>query len=311
VCAARGMWTSPAPGAMPSRVARYNGAVQQPWEPKASLVVAGSAVLVAVVAYLDFVTGIELRVFPLYFMPVLAIAMRFGRWPGLAASAVCAGVWDLSNHLAGMRGSQLAVGVVNLAVMTIAFASVALLGATQRRWLQREKALSRTDSLTGLLNGRGFYEAAAAELARSSRYRHPVTLAYFDLDDFKQVNDRFGHARGDAVLVDFARALRRWCRSTDVVGRVGGDEFVVLLPETGRDTAEAALVKLRARAQEAASQHGLVVTASVGSVSCASPPAAVEALVHDADRAMYAVKVAGKNELRCLEAADGAGISPA
>ena len=134
--------------------------------------------------------------------------------------------------------------------MAIAFGSVALLAAAQRDWLRRERAISRTDGLTGLLNGRGFYEAAAVELARSSRYRHPLTLAYVDLDDFKEINDRLGHARGDAVLVAVAHALRRACRSTDLVGRLGGDEFVVLFPETDRDAAEAALVKLRSRSQE-------------------------------------------------------------
>ena len=204
-----------------------------------------------------------------------------------------------------MRVSHPSLAVANLAVMAIAFGSVALLAAAQRDWLRRERAISRTDVLTGLLNGRGFYEAAAVELARSTRYRHPLTLAYVDLDDFKTINDRFGHARGDAVLVAVARAMRRACRSTDVVGRVGGDEFVVLFPETGREAAETALVKMRSRVEEAASQHGSRVTASIGSVSFARPPADVEALVHEADTVMYAVKAGGKNALRCVEATSG------
>ena len=281
--------------------------VTRPGKPSAAVLLAGSAALVVAVAGVDYTTGIELRVFPLYFLPVLAVSLRLGRWPGLGTAAACALAWALSNHLAGMRGSQPAIGVANLLVMAIAFASVALLAAAHRDWLRRERAISRTDGLTGLLNGRGFYEAAAVELARSSRYRHPVTLAYFDLDDFKEVNDRLGHARGDAVLVAVAHALRRGSRSTDLVARLGGDEFVVLLPETGRDAAEAALGKLRSRAQEMASQHGTKVTASVGSVSFAKPPDDVEALVHEADSVMYDVKAGGKNALRCIEAAGAAG----
>lgn len=265
-----------------------------------AVTLAAAGVLVLAVAFVDYATGTELRVFPLYFLPVLAVSLRLGRWPGLGAAAVCALVWELSNRLAGMRGSGPAIGSANLLVMAIAFGSIAVLGASQREWLRRERAISRTDGLTGLLNGRGFYEAAAVELARSTRYRHPLTLAYVDLDDFKEVNDRFGHARGDAVLVAVARALRRACRSTDLVGRLGGDEFVVLFPETGRDAAEAALVKLRSRVQEAMSQDGSRVTASIGSVSFAKPPADVEALVHEADTAMYAVKAGGKDSLRCL-----------
>jgi diguanylate cyclase (GGDEF)-like protein len=275
--------------------------VPKPGEPSARVVLAGSVVLVLVVAYVDYATGIELRVFPLYFLPVLAVALRFGRGPGLAAAAACAVAWALSNHLAGMRVGRTDIFALNVLVMAVAFASVALLGAAQRRFLERERALSRTDSLTGVLNGRGFYEAAAVELARSARYRHPVTLAYVDLDDFKAVNDRLGHARGDAVLVAVAHALRRACRSTDVVGRLGGDEFVVLLPETDRAAAEAALGKLRSRTQEAASQGEARMTASIGSVSWATPPADVETLVREADQAMYAAKAAGKDALRCFE----------
>jgi diguanylate cyclase (GGDEF)-like protein len=264
------------------------------------VILAASAVLVLGVASVDYATGTELRVFPLYFLPVLAVALRLGRWPGLATAAVCALAWQLSNHLAGMRGSHAALGFANLAVMAVAFAAIALLGAAQREWLRRERAISRTDSLTGLLNGRGFYEAAAAEIARATRYRHPLTLAYVDLDDFKAINDRLGHARGDAVLVAVARALRRASRSTDLVGRLGGDEFVVLFPETGREAAEAALAKLRSRVGEAGSQDGSPVTASIGSVSFVKPPADVEVLVREADTAMYAVKASGKNALRCL-----------
>jgi len=257
-----------------------------------------NALAVLAIAYVDAVTGVELRVFPLYFVPVLAVSLRLGRWPGLAMAAVCAAAWYASNRLAGLHSP--AIDLANLFVMAIAFGVVALLGAAQRGWLWRERTLSRTDGLTGLLNGRGFYEAAAVELARSSRYQHPLTIAYLDLDDFKQVNDRFGHARGDAVLVAVAGAMRRACRSTDLVARLGGDEFIVLFPETARDAAEAALVKVRSRVREAASDNGKGITMSVGSVSFASPPAEVEMLVHEADRAMYAAKALGKDALRCV-----------
>jgi diguanylate cyclase (GGDEF)-like protein len=280
--------------------ARYNGSVGNAGSPSVPFTLAAAAVLVLVVAGVDYVTGTELRVFPLYFLPVLAVSLRVGRWPGLGTAAVSALAWALSNNLAGMRGSRSGIDEANLVVMAIAFASIALLGARQRESLRRERAISRTDGLTGLLNGRGFFEAAAVELARSARYRHPLTVAYVDLDDFKEVNDRFGHGRGDAVLVAVARALRRGCRSTDLVGRLGGDEFVVLFPETGREAAEAALLKVRSRLQEAGGYDGSRVTTSIGSVSFAKAPADVEALVHEADTVMYAVKADGKDSLRCL-----------
>jgi diguanylate cyclase (GGDEF)-like protein len=282
------------------RAAATMATVRRAWEPSATIMLVGAALVLLAVAYVDYATGTELRLFPLYFVPVFAVSLRLGRWPGLGTAAACAAAWELSNYVAGMRGSRPAVGVANLLVMAIAFGAIALLGAAQRDWLRRERAISRTDDLTGLLNGRGFYEAAAVELARSARYRHPLTLAYVDLDDFKMINDRFGHARGDAILVAVGRALRRACRSTDVVGRLGGDEFVVLFPETGHDAAQAALAKLHARVKEALSQDGPSVTASIGSVSFAKPPAEVEVLVHEADTVMYEAKASGRGSLRCV-----------
>jgi diguanylate cyclase (GGDEF)-like protein len=275
-------------------------AVRRAWEPSVAGTLALAALAVLVIAYVDSITGIELRVFPLYFLPVLVVSLRLGRWPGLATAAVCAAAWYLAYRPPGPREGPSAVALANLLVMAIAFGVVALLGAAQRGWLRRERALSRTDGLTGVLNGRGFYEAAAVELARSKRYRHPLTVAYVDLDDFKVVNDRHGHTRGDAVLVAVAHAMRRACRSTDLVARLGGDEFVVLFPETGREAAETALVKLRSRVQEAASEDGHPLTASVGAVSFTEPPAEVEVLVHEADKAMYAAKAGGKDALRCV-----------
>jgi diguanylate cyclase (GGDEF)-like protein len=257
-----------------------------------------SALAVFAIAYVDAVTGVELRVFPLYFVPLLAVSLRLGRWPGLTMAAVCAGAWYASNRLAGLHSP--AIDVANLVVMAIAFGVVALLGAAQRGSLRRERTLSRTDGLTGLLNGRGFYEAAAVELVRSSRYQHPLTVAYLDIDDFKEVNDRFGHARGDAVLVSVAHAMRRACRSTDLIARLGGDEFVVLFPETGRGAAEAALVKLRSRVREVAGGDGQSVTMSVGAVSFPQPPAGIDVLVHAADTTMYAAKTGGKDALLCV-----------
>ena len=271
------------------------------WQPSAAATLSLAGAAVILIAYVDFVTGVELRVFPLYFLPVLAVSLRLGRGPGIATAAVCAAAWEIAYRGAGQPpSSRYAIDVANFFVMAVAFAVVALLGSAQRGWLERERALSRTDDLTGLLNGRGFYEAAAVELARSARYRHALTVAYVDLDDFKEVNDRFGHARGDAVLVAVARAVRRACRSTDLVGRLGGDEFVLLFPETGREAAEPTLAKLRSRVEQAAREEGHAVTASVGSVSFAEPPADVEVAVHEADQAMYAAKDGGKDALRCV-----------
>jgi len=267
--------------------------------------VAGSTLAMLGIGLVDYATGIELRVFPLYFLPVLALSLRLGQWPGLVAAGGAALTWLVSNHLAGLNERGVAVQVTNAVVMSLAFASVALLGAAQRRGLERERANSRTDSLTRLLNGHGFYEAAGAEIVRARGYRHPVTVAYVDLDGYKTINDRFGHAGGDAALVRVAEVIRSVTRRNDIVGRLGGDEFALLLPESDRLAAEPALRKVLDRLGRITVADGTGVTASIGSVSFAEPPADIEALLRDADAVMYAVKAEGKNRVRCETRGEG------
>lgn len=271
-------------------------------EPSSPVTLVAAALFVLAVAALDYATGVGLAVFPLYFLPIVAVSLRLGLGVGLAGATLCAIAWVLANVLAEPVVSLPRLAAANGLVMLVAFGSVAFLAAAQRRWLERERALSRRDSLTGLLNGPGFYEAATTEIARSARYRHPVTLAYLGLDNLREVNERLGHARGDAVLVTVARTLRRASRSSDLLGRLGGDEFALLFPETGRDAAEAALRKLQARLLETMDKQGWPVTASIGAASFARPPRDAEELVHQANAVMAAVKAEGKNALRCAEA---------
>lgn len=270
---------------------------------RASLLIAvASFALVLGVAWIDYAAGVQIRTFPLYFVPVTLVSMRVGKGAGLAFAILCAAAWQASNRLAGMAEASQGVGMVNTGVMLVTFVVVALLTAAQRSGLERERALSRTDSLTGLANSRGFYEAAAHEIDRSARYRRPLTVAYLDLDDFKAVNDRLGHAQGDELLVGVGRALRRGTRSSDLVARLGGDEFVILFPESDRPAAEAALSKIQSLLQAVVTRGRLSVSASIGAVCYAAPPADVDTLVREADRVMYEAK-ASKNSVRCVDAA--------
>lgn len=275
------------------------GLVQDVSQAPVRALLGGVAAALTVIGLVDYATGTELRVFPLYFLPVLAMSLRLGQGAGLATAVASALTWLVSNHFAGFRYTSAAVTIANALVMAAAFSSIALLGAAQRRGLEHERATSRTDGLTGLLNGRGFYEGATTELVRARRYGYPVTLAYVDLDGFKQVNDRFGHARGDAMLVRVAEVIRALTRRSDVLGRLGGDEFALLLPQSDRDAAEHALKKVLSGLGRIAADDGTAVTASIGAVSFAEPPSEIAVLLHEADTVMYEAKTAGKNALVC------------
>lgn len=152
------------------------------------------------------------------------------------------------------------------------------------------RAQASTDPLTGLLNRRAFDEGLQREWSLSARDRIPSHLVLADLDGFKEINDRHGHAAGDRALVAVANALRLVTRSTDIVGRLGGDEFAVLLVRSLEpDTAERFLVRLRSALHETTQDLDVAVEASAGHVvltQTSSPSAAMEA----ADAAMYADK---------------------
>ena len=181
--------------------------------------------------------------------------------------------------------------------------------------LQTEADSARVDPLTGLANRRAFVEALESELSRCKRNPRPVTLAYVDLDDFKLINDRYGHTEGDAMLLRVAGVLRQNVRRSDVVARIGGDEFVLLFTETALSGAEAALQNIRSKLAVALLGEEQVLTVSVGSVTFLDAEISVADMLLAADRLMYDVKHNGKNgvaarvfeELPRLAMAAGAG----
>ena len=163
--------------------------------------------------------------------------------------------------------------------------------------------MARTDYLTGAFNGRSFGETAAAEIARARRHSHPFSVAYIDVDDFKQINDRQGHSAGDRLLKTVADGLRRNVRGVDTVARIGGDEFAVLMPETDARAAQVAMRRTRRRLLEEARRAGWPVTISVGVVTFDHAPDSVDDLLRAADDVMYSAKRGGKNALRHTTAA--------
>jgi diguanylate cyclase (GGDEF)-like protein/PAS domain S-box-containing protein len=168
---------------------------------------------------------------------------------------------------------------------------------SQAAALATEKRLSRTDALTGVANRRAFYETAEAERKRSVRYGRPVSLAYIDLDNFKQINDQSGHETGDQVLACVAETLRKNIRAESLVARLGGDEFAVLLPETDQVAASLVTNKLRDLLATAMREKDWPVTFSVGVVTYDKPPQSTEQMMHAADELMYRVKREGKNSV--------------
>jgi diguanylate cyclase (GGDEF)-like protein len=158
------------------------------------------------------------------------------------------------------------------------------------------------DPLTGALNRRGLEQGLERELARYRRYGDNLTVAMLDLDHFKRLNDTYGHAAGDAVLVEVVRLLSGLLRETDVVGRFGGEEFVLLLPHTGAREAGSILEDVcRVLGEHSTVLPGaaVCVTASVGATTTHGRlPVTAWELLHEADIALYRAKANGRNQVR-------------
>ncbi|OFW40591.1 MAG: hypothetical protein A3J29_05930 [Acidobacteria bacterium RIFCSPLOWO2_12_FULL_67_14b] len=172
--------------------------------------------------------------------------------------------------------------------------------------LRRSEALSVTDDLTQLYNSRYLNQVLRREAKRASRSGRPLSLLFLDLDGFKGINDNHGHQAGSTALVEAAAVIRRCARETDVVARFGGDEFALILPDTGSEGAAAVGDRVRERLAAhpflAGSGLSLRLTASVGVATLPDVAASAEELVRAADMAMYQVKDSGKNGVRIAQA---------
>jgi diguanylate cyclase (GGDEF)-like protein len=164
--------------------------------------------------------------------------------------------------------------------------------------LVREQQLARKDPLTGAGNRRAFFETAQVEIDRTHRYKRPFTLVYFDIDNFKKLNDTFGHETGDRVLRILVNTVHTNIRSTDIFARIGGDEFVLLLSETGFEQAAPVIAKIETLIIARLNAARLPVTLSTGAITFLRPPTTVDDLLKKTDSVMYTVKKAGKNRIK-------------
>src|SRR3989475_2009766 len=203
------------------------------------------------------------------------------------------------DSLASAREPRLSVSMLRAVRILLEPAAVALDNAIL---LQRAEALSVTDDLTGLFNSRYLNLVLRRETKRASRNGRPLSLLFIDLDGFKGVNDAHGHLFGSRALMEAAAVIRGSARETDVVARFGGDEFSVVLPDTGGEGAFAVGERVRERIAEhkflAGDGLDIHLTASVGVATLPDVAASAEELVQAADKAMYQVKDSGKNGIQ-------------
>jgi diguanylate cyclase (GGDEF)-like protein len=256
----------------------------------------GGIGLVGVIGVFDYLTGPELSFAIFYLLPVALGAWLGGVYQGILLSMACAVSWHLVEIADGSTvnpGIMLWNGIARVGIFIFSSSLLSRLRVS----LFIEKRLARSDQLTGAANGRTFYESVGLAVEHALRDERPITLAYFDLDNFKWVNDNCGHAAGDTALCQLVEVIQQNIRAVDSLARLGGDEFAVLLADCGDDDARATLERVRERFVQEMIKKKWPVTLSIGAVTFETPGRDIDAMVRQVDELMYRAKKAGKNQI--------------
>lgn len=240
------------------------------------------------------------------------------RWPAVFVPMLHGAIFLFPMALASLSldvGGSVGKGWVAMfgieVLLYVVGAAFIVLMLAKDRAVRAYKVAAATDSLTGLFNRRGFFDAARTMMAENQETMAPVSVLAFDLDNFKAINDEFGHASGDAMLALFAAVVRKTMRGGDIIGRVGGEEFLALVSGT---LAEAAIAAERMRNAFAGATTGpdgydIPATVSIG-VACGSPNASIDMLIARADAALYRAKANGRNRVELADEAVAARERP-
>jgi diguanylate cyclase (GGDEF)-like protein len=254
-------------------------------------------ILFAAVVLADRVIDWQIDTSIFYLLPISYFAWYFSANTALFAAFASMLVGLAIDQLKGPHYTKPSIPYWNAAISLVPYLVVIFIVADVKAIYRREREHSRLDFLTGMINQRGFYEALRRERERASRLNTPITLAYVDLDNFKLVNDRFDHRTGDNVLAAVGQTLRRCIRNIDLAGRLGGDEFCLLLPNTDSEGTRVLLEKVKEVLLGVMEASHWPVTFSIGAVTFLQPAKAAAEMINAADRAMYAAKTQGKNRI--------------
>jgi diguanylate cyclase (GGDEF)-like protein len=257
-----------------------------------------SILLIVLVSVVDVLTGDGFSLSIMYLLPISLSAWFVGMRSGIVMAVLSAAALRFSTlHTETLQVPRL-IYYWDIFVNLVFFLTIAVILSALRSSLQREQEMARTDSLTGVASVQYFLEVAGTELNKALRYGRPLTVAYLAIDDFKAINDRFGHTIGDMLLRVTAATIRQDLRKTDLVARLGNDEFALILVEAGYDMSEATIGRIHKSLVGAAQQRGWPVTFSIGIATFLIPPATVDELIKFADELMVSVKSSGKNMVR-------------
>jgi len=265
-------------------------------QPRILLITAG-LILIVTAAVADHLTGDNLSFLLFYLIPVCFFVWFTTRRIGVLASILCAVTWMSENISDKICVYHAKVSYLNMSIELVFFFLVTYLLCMLKEAMGVNEELARLDTLTGAMNRTAFYDMAGREISRLERYMRPFTVAYVDIDNFKMINYRNGHRAGDQLLCSMAATIRQNLRKVDLVSRFGGDEFTILLPETGAEAAQVVLSRIRNVLLNTMEKNEWPVTFTFGTVTFLKAPASVEAMMKKVGSVMYSGKDSGMNTI--------------
>ena len=257
-----------------------------------------SFILTIMIGVIRYLTGPELALSLFYLFPIALVTWNVGRRAGIIISVTSALSWLMADLMLLNSFSNIIIPFLNETFRLIVFLIITYIIFELKKALEKHKALARTDPLTLVANRRAFSELADMELNKARRYRHPFSVLYIDIDNFKEVNDRLGHNIGDRLLRSVAKTIKQNIRVIDIIARFGGDEFGILLSETGAEAASLVARKLKNKLLSIMQGNGWSVTFSMGVVTFEIFPDSVDEMIKVADFQMYSAKKKGKNRIQ-------------
>ncbi len=248
------------------------------------------------VGFLDFITGTEIHFLVFYLVPIALASWYINKNTGLYLAVMCSLVWLIADSLDGRAYSSSWITAWNFLMRTGAFIIFSLSLSQLRVKFDALSELARRDFLTGLPNGRAFYELTAHEMERAFGLE-PLTLAFIDLSGFKWINHRLGYATGDQMICTIAHAIRQNVPRPDLVGRIGGTSFAILLPNIGSDGANAILEQVHTALKGERQKYAQPVTFFISAIACTKAPQSIAELMHQAEAQMTRMKGGTKDLL--------------
>jgi len=255
-------------------------------------------VLLLLITAIDYATGFTLRFTVPYLVPLLIFTWVTGRLFGILLSVVACTSWAYVDVIAGRYIDAPKLLYWDWGTTLIGFIVMVIGLSVLRRAIEDAHFQSRKDSLTGLVNKGGFYQVVSSEIEVCRRYKRTLSIAYIDCDNFKTVNDKYGHHVGDNLLRIISKTMVRKLRTSDLPGRLGGDEFAVMLPETNAEACRMVVEMMQQRLLHEMKEHDWPVTFSIGIATFVRMPSSIEDMIRQADKLMYSVKQSSKGAIK-------------